>query len=58
MHITRKRPSSRQAPAEWFTGDIWLDEIAAAPPPSRLRAYSVHFTPGAAPPGTRINAAR
>ena len=47
MEITRTRPPSKHAPAEWFTGDVWQDEIATAPAPSRLRALSVHFTPGA-----------
>jgi quercetin dioxygenase-like cupin family protein len=47
MDITRTRPPSRKAPAEWFTGDVFLDEIGAGAPPSRLRALSVHFAPGA-----------
>jgi quercetin dioxygenase-like cupin family protein len=47
MQITRTPANTRRAPAEWFTGEVWIDEIAAAPPPSRLRAFSVHFTPGA-----------
>jgi hypothetical protein len=47
MEITRTGPETRRAPTEWFTGEVWLDQIAAAPSPSRLRAYSVHFTPGA-----------
>ena len=37
MHITRKRPDTRQGPAENFTGPVWLDEIAAPTAPSRLR---------------------
>jgi quercetin dioxygenase-like cupin family protein len=47
MEITRTRPETKPGPAEWFTGQVLLDEIAAAPAPSRLRAYSVHFGPGA-----------
>ncbi|MGW2225212.1 (R)-mandelonitrile lyase [Streptomyces formicae] len=47
MHITRTRPDSKQGPAEHFTGTVWLDEIAAPEPPSRLRMFSVHFAPGA-----------
>jgi quercetin dioxygenase-like cupin family protein len=38
---------SERGPTEWFTGEVWLDEIAVPPPPSRLRVHSVHFTPGA-----------
>jgi quercetin dioxygenase-like cupin family protein len=47
VEITRTHPDSRRGPADWFTGEVWLDHIAAAPAPSRLRAYSVHFSPGA-----------
>ena len=47
MRITRTRPDTRPGPAEWFTGEVWLDEIATPPPPSRVRVVSVHFTPGA-----------
>ena len=47
MHITRKRPDTWQGPAENFTGTVWLDEIAAPEPPSRLRMFNVHFAPGA-----------
>jgi quercetin dioxygenase-like cupin family protein len=46
MEITRTSPDTQTGPAEWFTGEVWLDRIATAPAPSRLRAYSVHFTPG------------
>jgi quercetin dioxygenase-like cupin family protein len=38
---------TRAGPADWFSGEVWLDEIAAGESPSRLRAASVHFTPGA-----------
>ncbi|WP_030776425.1 cupin domain-containing protein [Streptomyces sp. NRRL S-920] len=47
MHITRDRSDSLRGPAEHFTGTVWLDELAAPPPPSRLRMFSVHFAPGA-----------
>ncbi|MFI6473662.1 cupin domain-containing protein [Streptomyces sp. NPDC050516] len=47
MHITRQRPDTQLGPAEHFTGTVWLDEIAAPQPPSRLRMFSVHFAPGA-----------
>jgi len=39
--------TTQAGPAEWFTGEVWLDQIAAGESPSRLRAASVHFTPGA-----------
>ena len=47
MEITRTHPETRPGPAEWFTGQVWIDDIAAPPPPSRLHIVSVHFTPGA-----------
>lgn len=47
MEIIHTAKESRPGPSEWFTGDVWLDEIAVATPPSRLAAASVHFSPGA-----------
>lgn len=38
---------SAKGPAEWFTGDVWIDAIARGEEPSRIRLSSVHFTPGA-----------
>jgi quercetin dioxygenase-like cupin family protein len=35
------------APADWFTGTAYIDGLAPADMPSRLRAYRVHFTPAA-----------
>jgi quercetin dioxygenase-like cupin family protein len=45
--VIRQRPDSRRAPAENFNGIAFVDELAVAEAPSRLRAFSVHFTPGA-----------
>lgn len=47
MQVIRNRPDSQSAPAEHFTGQVWVDPIAIAELPSRARAFSVHFTPGA-----------
>jgi len=47
MEIIRNRPQTANPPTEWFTGRAYIDEIAPAGGPSRLRAYRVHFTPGA-----------
>jgi quercetin dioxygenase-like cupin family protein len=47
MQITRTATDTELAPAERFTGAVYLDPIAAPPPPARLRSYSVHFAPGA-----------
>ena len=48
MEVTgaAERPSAR-GPAEWFTGEVWMDEIASLPGPGPVRALRVHFTPGA-----------
>ena len=40
------RPS-RRGPAEWFTGVVWIDEIAVCGPPSRVTFNRVTFEPGA-----------
>ncbi len=47
MQITRSSIATAKGPADWFTGDVWIDAVAAAAPPSRLNAALVHFTPGA-----------
>jgi quercetin dioxygenase-like cupin family protein len=46
MEIQPKRPTAK-GPAEWFTGDVWIDAIARGQAPSRLAVSAVHFTPGA-----------
>ncbi len=40
------RPT-RQAPADWFTGTVWMEPIVEAPEPARLRALRVSFEPAA-----------
>lgn len=47
MLITRDRPDSKRGPASWFTGDVWIDDVASPPAPARMRAVNVHFAPGA-----------
>lgn len=47
MQITRSSIDTAKGPAEWFTGDVYIDALAAAPAPARLQAALVHFTPGA-----------
>jgi quercetin dioxygenase-like cupin family protein len=46
MEVLPKQPSVN-APAEWFTGDVWIDAIANGQEPSRIRVNVVRFTPGA-----------
>src|ERR1700760_1903935 len=47
MQITRNSIDTTQGPADWFTGDVYIDAVAAPQPPARTGAASVHFTPGA-----------
>lgn len=47
MQITRSSIRTAKGPADWFTGDVYVDAVAAAPPPSRVSANLVHFAPGA-----------
>lgn len=37
---------TRQAPADWFTGTVWQDQVFVPEEPSRLRVTRVTFTPG------------
>jgi quercetin dioxygenase-like cupin family protein len=38
---------TKRGPQDWFTGTVWVDEIAAPPAPARQQAYRVSFEPGA-----------
>jgi len=44
MQITRNTLDTNLGPADWFSGTVYIDAIAGAPP---LSAAAVHFTPGA-----------
>ena len=47
MNLEPKAPT-RTGPAEWFTGDVYIDAILGRKPePSRMAAGWVHFTPSA-----------
>ena len=41
-----KRPTVK-GPAEWFTGDVWLDPVAQPHDGSALNVAAVTFAPGA-----------
>jgi len=41
------KPPSLKGPAEWFTGDVWIDPIARGEPPARINVSAVRFNPGA-----------
>lgn len=45
--LTSGERTSRKGPDEWFTGTVWLDEIAIGEEPSRVRFVRVSFEPGA-----------
>ena len=47
MKITRNGQATMRGPADWFTGDVYVEEIASPTEVSRVRAALVHFTPGA-----------
>ena len=46
MQIVPRQPSAK-GPANWFTGDVYIDPIARGQTPSRIQVSAVHFTPGA-----------
>jgi quercetin dioxygenase-like cupin family protein len=45
MEIMPRQPSIK-GPADWFTGDVWLDVIVAPGEGSALQVAAVHFHPG------------
>jgi quercetin dioxygenase-like cupin family protein len=47
MQITRNSLETSLGPADWFTGAVYIDPVAAPSDGSRIAASSVHFTPGA-----------
>jgi quercetin dioxygenase-like cupin family protein len=46
VQVQPKQPSMK-GPAEWFTGDVWIDQLAKGEGTSRLRVARVRFSPGA-----------
>jgi quercetin dioxygenase-like cupin family protein len=47
MEITRSSLDTAPGPADWFTGTVHIDAIAAPAGTARVQAASVHFSPGA-----------
>ena len=45
--VSSKDRASRRGEAEYFTGVVWVDEIAVGAEPSRVRLFRVSFEPGA-----------
>src|SRR4051812_31592245 len=46
MGIQPKAPTIK-GPANWFTGDVWIDPVAPPDGGSNVNMAAVHFTPGA-----------
>ncbi len=47
MQITRNATETARGPADWFTGNVFIDAVAAPSASSRISASAVRFTPGA-----------
>jgi len=47
VQVTKSSVATVPGPSDWFTGDVYIDAVAAPSGPSRLSASCVHFTPGA-----------
>jgi len=47
MQITKNGVDTNPGLADWFTGAVFIDSVAASEGGSRVNASSVHFTPGA-----------
>jgi quercetin dioxygenase-like cupin family protein len=47
MQITRSSIETSKGPADWFTGDVYIDAVAAPEATARTGAALVHFKPAA-----------
>jgi quercetin dioxygenase-like cupin family protein len=47
LQIMRSTLDTGRGPGEWFTGDVYVDTIAAPSGGWRIGAAAVHFAPGA-----------
>ena len=47
MEVTRNSVETNRGPSDWFTGDVYVDAVAAPGGGARVSVSSVHFTPGA-----------
>ena len=46
MEMRPKRATAK-GPADWFTGDVWIDSLVQPNDDSTLNVAAVHFHPGA-----------
>ena len=44
--VRANKGETKQAPADWFVGTVWQDQVFVPEGPSRLRITRVTFTPG------------
>jgi quercetin dioxygenase-like cupin family protein len=47
VQITRNSLETAPGPRDWFTGEVYIDPVAAPSDVSRVSVSNVHFTPGA-----------
>src|SRR5579875_2165320 len=47
MQITHSSIDTNKGSSDWFTGDVYVDEVAEPAATSTFAAALVHFTPGA-----------
>jgi quercetin dioxygenase-like cupin family protein len=47
MKITRSSVETMKGPEDWFTGNVYVDAMAAPGDGHGINASAVHFTPGA-----------
>jgi quercetin dioxygenase-like cupin family protein len=47
MRITKAINDTNKGPADWFTGDVYIDGIRNPDKQTKIGAASVHFSPGA-----------
>jgi quercetin dioxygenase-like cupin family protein len=47
VQITRSDVDTQKGPEDWFTGNVYIDAVAAPAGTSTYAASLVHFTPGA-----------
>ena len=47
MVVTRGKQPTAAGPKDWFTGSVFLDQLASPSGVYRVMASAVHFTPGA-----------
>ena len=58
MQITRSSADTQKGPADWFTGDVYIDAVAAPEATSTFAAANVHLAPAPGPRGTPTPTAR